>query len=165
MDITLRKLNINDWKPVGEIYKQAIESGEATFEKIVPSWIEWDRNHLPICRLIAESKKEVVGWAALSPASSREVYKGVAEISLYVSHAHSRKGIGKKLLLQLIDESEKKGIWTLQASVFPKNTASIRLHTSCGFRKVGHREKIGKIDGKWRDTILFERRSRENGFK
>lgn len=165
MELTLRKLNINDWKPVSDIYKQAIETGSATFEKNVPSWIEWDRNHLPVCRIIAEHNKEIVGWAALSPVSYRDVYKGVAEISLYVSHSHARKGIGKKLMRALIDESEKRGIWTLQASVFPKNTASIRLHTGSGFRKVGHREKIAMLDGKWRDTILFERRSRAANLK
>jgi L-amino acid N-acyltransferase YncA len=157
--MNIRKLNINDWHTVSIIYKQGIETGNATFEKTVPSWVEWDRKHLTVCRLVAEEGKEVIGWAALAHVSEREVYKGVAEISLYVAESHAKKGIGKKLLMQLIEESENKGIWTLQASVFPKNTASLRLHTSCGFRKVGYRERIGKIDDKWKDTVLLERRS------
>lgn len=163
MNVQIRKLNINDWHTVSIIYKQGIDTGNATFEKHVPSWVEWDRNHLTVCRLVAESEKEVIGWAALSHVSDREVYKGVAEISLYVGESHAKKGVGKKLLMQLIEESEAKGIWTLQASIFPKNTASIRLHTSCGFRKVGYREKIGKMDDKWRDTVLLERRSLVTG--
>jgi phosphinothricin acetyltransferase len=165
MDIKIRKFIINDWKHISEIYRQGIETGNATFETAVPSWVEWDRSHLNSCRLIAEADKEVLGWAALSPVSQRDVYKGVADISLYVSHSHKMKGIGRKLLAALIEESEKRGIWTLQASIFPKNTASIRLHLSCGFRKVGLREKIGKLGGKWKDTLIFERRSKIAGTK
>lgn len=163
LQVTVRKLNINDWKSVSEIYRQGIETGHATFEKNVPSWVEWDRKHLPICRLVAVADKEVVGWVALTPFSLRDVYKGVAEVSLYVSVIHSRKGVGKQLLRALIEESEKKGIWTLQASFFPKNIPSIKLHMSCGFKRIGVREKIGCMDGKWRDTVLFERRSKVAG--
>lgn len=165
MKVHIRKLNINDWSAVSEIYRQGIETGNATFEKKIPTWIEWDRKHLSVCRLVAEVENEVVGWAALAPVSEREVYKGVAELTLYVAASHKKKGIGKELLLELIEESEKRGIWTLQASIFPKNTPSVRLHASCSFRKVGYREKIGKMDGKWRDTLLFERRSRTVGKK
>ncbi len=165
IEVKIRKLNIKDWKPVSEIYRLGIETGYATFEKNVPSWIEWDRKHLPLCRFVAEYENEVVGWAALSPVSDRDAYKGVAELSLYVAPAFIRKGIGKQLLKELIEESEKKGIWTLQATMFPKNTASVHLHELCGFRKVGLRAKIAKLDGKWRDTVLYERRSRMRSYK
>jgi L-amino acid N-acyltransferase YncA len=165
IEVKIRKLNIKDWKAVSEIYRLGIESGHATFEKNVPTWIEWDRKQLSICRLVAEYDNEVVGWAALSPVSAREAYKGVAELSLYVSPAFIRKGIGKQLLKELIEDSEKKGIWTLQATMFPKNSASIHLHEHCGFRKVGNRAKIAKLGGKWRDTVLYERRSRAKAFR
>ncbi len=165
IEVNIRKLNIKDWKSVSEIYRLGIETGNATFETTVPPWIEWDRKHLPFCRLVAEYEKEIVGWTALSPLSNREVYKGVAEISLYVTPAFAKKGIGKQLLNELIEESEKKGIWTLQATMFPKNIPSIHLHESCGFRKVGIRNKIGKLGGKWRDTVLYERRSHSSSFK
>lgn len=165
MEVKIRKLSIKDWKPVSEIYRQGIETGNATFEKNVPAWIEWDRKHLHICRLVAEYENEVVGWAALLPVSDRDAYRGVAELSLYVAPAFIRKGIGKQLLKELIEESEKKGIWTLQATMFPKNTASVHLHELCGFRKVGIRTRIAKLGGKWRDTVLYERRSHSKAFR
>jgi phosphinothricin acetyltransferase len=165
IEVKIRKLNIKDWKSVSEIYKQGIETGNATFEKDVPSWIEWDRKHLHVCRFVAEFEGGITGWAALSPVSDRDAYRGVAELSLYVSPAYSRKGIGRQLLKELIEESEKKGIWMLQATMFPKNTASVHLHELCGFRKVGIRTKIGKLNGKWRDTVLYERRSRAKAFR
>ena len=163
MGIIIRDLKINDWKQISEIYILGIETGYATFEITVPSWEEWNKRHLTICRLGAEINNELVGWAALIPVSSRDAYKGVAEVSVYVSTAQLGKGIGTKLLSELINESEKAGIWTLQASVFPENTASIKLHISCGFREVGFRKKIGMLNGKWRDTVLFERRSKITG--
>lgn len=163
MEIFIRNLDSNDWKPVSEIYKQGIETKNATFEKSLPSWEEWDNNHLQTCRFIAELNKEVVGWAALSPFSQREVYKGVAEVSIYISTYHSGKGIGKKLMNSLIEESEVNGIWSLQSSIFPENTASISLHKSLGFREIGYLEKISNMDGIWRNTILLERRSKVIG--
>lgn len=161
MDIVIRKMEPGDWKPVSEIYKQGIDTKNATFEISVPSWEEWDKSHLQKCRLIAEINHEAAGWAALSPVSSRYVYRGVAEVSVYILQSHYNKGIGTKLLRRLVEESEAAGIWTLQASVFPENTASINMHKTCGFREVGFREKIGMMDGKWRDTVLLERRSKK----
>jgi phosphinothricin acetyltransferase len=163
MEILIRNLDENDWKPVSEIYKQGIETKNATFEKSVPSWEYWNDNHLPVCRFVAELNKEVIGWAALSAFSKREVYKGVAEVSIYVSIEHSGKGIGKKLMNRLIEESEAKGIWSLQASIFPENKASIHLHKSIGFREIGYLEKISVMEGVWRDTVLLERRSKIAG--
>ncbi|MCI0450412.1 MAG: N-acetyltransferase family protein, partial [Chlorobi bacterium] len=134
-----------------------------TFEKTVPSWVEWNKKYLLSCSLVCELNKEIIGWAGVSPVSQRGVYKGVAEVSIYVSPSHQNKGLGKQLLFALIDESERGGIWMLQASIFPENTASISLHKACGFRKVGIRRKIGFMDGRWRDTILLERRSKVIG--
>jgi phosphinothricin acetyltransferase len=158
-ELTIRPLDVKDWKRVSEIYRQGIETKNATFEKTVPSWVEWNKRYLLSCSLVGELKKEVVGWAAISPVSLRDVYKGVAEVSVYVSSAHWNSGIGKELLFALIDETERRGIWMLQAVMFPENIQSIKLHKSCGFMKVGIRKKIGFMDGRWRDTVLFERRS------
>jgi len=163
LDLIIRNLDVGDWKPVSEIYKQGIETKNATFEKTVPSWVEWNKKYLRSCSIVGELNKEIVGWAAISPVSARGVYKGVAEVSVYVSGPHQHRGIGKQLLFALVDESERVGIWTLQASIFPENTASIMLHKSCGFKKVGTRKKIGFMDGRWRDTILYERRSKVIG--
>jgi len=162
-DPVVRPLAAKDWKRVSDIYKEGIETGEATFEKTVPSWAEWSKRYILTCSLVCVIKKEVTGWAAISRVSSRAVYQGVAEVSVYVACAYRNKGIGRKLLFALIDESERCGIWTLQAVMFPENTASIKLHTSCGFRKVGTRKKIGLMDCRWRDTVLFERRSKVVG--
>jgi L-amino acid N-acyltransferase YncA len=158
-ELTIRPLDVKDWKRVSEIYRQGIETKEATFEKTVPSWVEWNKRYLLSCSLVGELKKEVVGWAAISSVSARDAYKGVAEVSIYVANDHWNSGIGKELLFALIDETERRGIWTLQAVMFPENTQSIKLHSSCGFKKVGTRKKIGFMDGRWRDTVLFERRS------
>ena len=163
MYINIRNYEQNDWSKVREIYLLGIKTNNATFELEVPEREDWEKRHLGICRLVAISDSEVVGWAALLPVSEREVYRGVAEVSVYISPAHSGKGIGKKLLTKLINESEANGIWTLQASIFPENIASIKLHKSCGFRIVGTREKIGKMKGTWRDTVLLERRSKSTG--
>lgn len=160
MNIIVRKYEQNDWGSVKEIYSYGISTGNATFEVEIPEREEWEKRHLGICRLVAVIENEVIGWAALSPVSSREVYSGVAEVSIYVSKSCMGKGIGQKLLTRLIAESEASGIWTLQASIFPENILSMRLHKSCGFREVGRMEKIGKMNGLWRDTILFERRSK-----
>ncbi len=147
------------WEAVREIYLQGIATGNATFEKSVPGWKEWDERHLATCRLIARSENKILAWAALSPVSSRCVYGGVAEVSLYVAEDARGRGVGRRLLGALVDTSEQNGIWTLQAGIFPENQASIRLHQQAGFRIVGTRERIGRMAGRWRDTVLMERRS------
>ena len=159
----LRTMAENDWPKVAEIYAQGIATGQATFETETPSWEKWDSSHLQVCRFVAEKDGEVVGWAALSPVSSRCVYGGVAEVSVYVSTTQLGQKIGTQLLKQLILTSESEGFWTLQAGVFRENTGSIRLHTALGFREIGYREKIGQMNGIWRDTVLLERRSQVTG--
>jgi len=147
------------WDAVREIYRQGIATGDATFEKSVPDWKEWNERHLASCRLVACVGDRVLGWAALSPVSSRCVYGGVAEVSIYISEELRGRGLGRRLLAALVEASEQNGIWTLQAGIFPENTASIHLHQQAGFRIVGTRERIGCMDGRWRDTVLMERRS------
>ena len=146
-----------DWDAVAAIYEAGLETG--TFETDVPSWEAWDEAHLAAPRLVARLDGDVVGWAALSPTSRRHVYRGVAEDSVYVARAVHGRGVGRALLSELVRRAEKGGIWTIQASCFPENTATIRLHESCGFRVVGRRERIGQRGGVWRDVILLERRS------
>lgn len=153
----------DDWPAVREIYLEGIATRQATFETTAPSREAWDASHLPFARLVARQAEIVVGWAALSPASSREVYAGVAEVSVYVSESQRGLGLGRKLLAALITASEENGIWSLQAGMFPENARSVALHRSFGFREVGRRERIAKLDGVWRDTILMERRSRKIG--
>jgi L-amino acid N-acyltransferase YncA len=148
-----------DWESVRAIYIQGISTGNATFAKDAPDWETWDATHLPFCRLVAHRERELVGWAALSPYSRRQVYAGVAEVSVYVAEIARRQGIGAALLAALVSQSEEHGIWTLQAGIFPENTASIELHKRFGFRVVGTRERIGCMDGRWRDVVLMERRS------
>jgi phosphinothricin acetyltransferase len=148
------------WPKVSNIYKEGIITGMATFEKEIPNWEDWNSNHLKTCRLIASIKEEIVGWAALSPVSTRCVYGGVGEVSVYVSGEFRGNHIGEKLLKKLIVESERNGLWTIQSGVFPENITSIKLHEKVGFRKIGYREKIGELDGIWKDNILFERRSK-----
>lgn len=148
------------YQKVREIYEEGIATGHATFEKSVPEWVNWDQNHLPYGRIIAIIENKVVGWAALSPVSERCVYAGIAEVSIYITTKHRGKGIGDELLKALINESEKNNIWTLQAGIFPENIPSIKIHEQNGFRKVGIREKLGKMDDTWLDVLLFERRSK-----
>jgi phosphinothricin acetyltransferase len=152
-----------DWDGVAAIYREGIATAHATFEINVPAFEEWDRAHLRAARLIAHQNDSIVGWAALSPVSQRRVYLGVAEVSVYVASTARGSGVGRKLLAALIEESERNGIWTLQAGIFPENTASLALHQGAGFREIGRRERIGKMNGVWRDTILLERRSRTVG--
>ena len=154
---------MDDWKMVREIYLDGIASGNATFETQAPTWEDWDANHHEFARLVLKSNEAVLGWAALSKISRRMAYLGVAEVSVYVSSQVRGRGLGLMLLQNLIDESENHGIWTLQASIFPENTASIRLHLRCGFREVGRRERIAKLNGVWRDTVILERRSTKVG--
>ena len=149
----------SDWPSVAEIYRQGIETRNATFETTVPDWEYWHSAHIEICRFVAIADNFIAGWAALVPVSKRKVYSGVAEVSIYVADGYKGTGIGGKLLEKLISKSEEEGFWTLQAVMFPENSASIKLHESLGFRKVGFRERIGNQDGIWRDTLLLERRS------
>jgi L-amino acid N-acyltransferase YncA len=148
-----------DWNAVRAIYLEGIASGDATFETSAPDWSAWDAGHLQSSRLVARCGSEVVGWAAVSPVSTRRVYAGVAEVSVYVALRLQGRAIGSKLLAALVDASERNGIWTLQAGIFPENTASIKLHQRAGFRIVGKREKLGCMHGRWRDVLLMERRS------
>ena len=163
VDLNIRPMDENDWEAVAEIYKEGILTGNATFQQEVPSWTDWDNDHLKSCRLIAAIGGEVVGWAALTSVSGRCVYAGVAEVSVYVASAHRGKKIGKKLLEELIGCSERQALWTLQAGIFEENIPSIKIHEELGFRKVGIREKIGKMNGAWRNTLFFERRSKVVG--
>lgn len=156
----IRKLSAEDWQQVKSIYEKGIETGNATFQTSAPSWEDWNLSHLASCRIVIENDNRLIGWAALTPVSSRCVYAGVAEVSVYVDPEQSGKGIGLLLLNELVKQSEAEGIWTLQAGIFPENKASIRIHEKAGFRILGIREKIGKQNGIWRDTALLERRSR-----
>ena len=149
-----------DLPAVLDIYKKGIETRNATFETTVPSAAKWDLSHHKFCRLVRVENGAVVGWAALSPVSQRPCYSGVAEISVYVSPDHIGRGIGAELLAHLIPESETNGIWTIHCSIFPENTASRRLFLKFGFRQVGRREKIAQLDGRWRTTLILERRSK-----
>ena len=160
MGIEIRGMTAEDWELVRSIYLAGIATGQATFETEAPAWTDWNKAHLPAPRLVAASDEEIAGWAALSRVSTRPVYAGVAEVSVYVDQQMRGRGVGALLLETLVQESERNGIWTLQASIFPENAASISLHQSCGFREVGTRERIGKMQGVWRNTLLFERRSK-----
>ncbi len=157
--IAIDPMAAGDWPAVRAIYLEGIATGNATFERTAPDWKRWDGAHLKCCRLVARAGGAVVGWAALSPISSRAVYAGVAEVSVYVGAGARGSGIGMALLSRLIEESETEGIWTLQAGIFPENRASVELHQKAGFRIVGTRERIGRMDGRWRDVLLMERRS------
>lgn len=152
-----------DWPAMSAVYREGIATGHATFETQVPSWETWDQAHRVDCRLVACLDGALVGWAALTPVSSRCVYQGVAEVSIYVSAAARGQGVGKLLLQALVAASEAAGIWTLQAGIMRGNDASIALHRACGFREVGYRERLGKLHGEWRDVILMERRSQIAG--
>jgi L-amino acid N-acyltransferase YncA len=163
MDIVVEKMTPQDWRAVRAIYLEGIATRNATFETDAPGWGKWDRDHKPDCRLVARNGDQVIGWAALSPVSGRCVYAGVASLSIYVAEAARGQGVGKALLRVLIEASEQRGIWTLEMGIFPENTASLALHKSCGFREVGRRERIGRMDGVWRDVIFMERRSRVVG--
>lgn len=158
-ELEIRTMRAADWDQIRAIYLEGIATGHATFETGAPSFEQWDKAHLPFARLVAQQGDATVGWAALSPVSQRCVYGGVAEVSVYVSTSNRSSGVGRKLLDALITESEQNGIWTLQAGIFPENVGSLVVHQRCGFREVGRRERIGKMNGAWRDTILLERRS------
>ncbi|MFK7813367.1 MAG: N-acetyltransferase family protein [Maribacter sp.] len=163
--LIFRELKNTDWESVSRIYQEGLDTGNATFETNIPNWEAWHSEHIEKCRIIAEIDHKIVGWAALSPVSSRCVYGGVAEVSVYVSSIFSGQKIGTNLLKRLITESETNGIWTLQAGIFPENKGSIIIHERLGFRLVGYREKIGKMNEVWRDTVLLEKRSEFVGIK
>jgi len=155
----IRPLGPADWPSIRAIYAEGIATGQATFATEAGDWPEWDRGHLPACRLAAEEEGEVVGWAALSAVSDRCVYGGVGEVSVYVAAGARGRGVGRALLEALVAASEQHGFWTLQAGVFPENAGSVALHERCGFRVVGRRERLGRLRGAWRDVLLLERRS------
>lgn len=154
-------MTAEDWPAVARIYRAGIAAGNATFEHTVPEWEQWRASRLARPCLVARGQgDEVLGWAALTPVSSRPVYSGVAEVSVYVDPDYARRGVGRVLLRELVDESERAGIWTLRAGIFPENEASLRLHEGCGFRLLGTHERMGQMpDGRWRDVVLYERRS------
>lgn len=163
MDCIIDRMETGDWEQVRAIYLEGIATGQATFETEAPDWERWDASHLSECRLTAKIDESIVGWAALSPVSSRCVYSGVAEISVYVASDVRGRGIGRALLQALIVCSERHGLWTLQAGILAENMSSLALHKGCGFREVGRRERLGRLKGAWRDVILLERRSKVVG--
>lgn len=160
MKTVIAEMLATDWPEVERIYLEGVATGQATFETQSPGWESWDAGHLQACRLVVSKGGKIAGWAALSPVSKREVYKGVAEVSIYIGDAFRGQGIGKALFARLVDEAEKHGLWTLQSSVFRENKATMALHRKMGFREIGFREKIAKHNGVWRDTVLLERRSK-----
>ena len=157
--VRVRDLVASDWPEVARIFRAGVATRNATFETAVPSWEGWDASHLSDHRLVAEADDAVVGWAALSAVSDRCCYRGVAESSVYVAPGFQGRGVGGSLLRRLVRSAERGGIWTLQAGIFPENRSSVALHVRCGFRVVGVRERLGKLDGAWRDVLLLERRS------
>jgi L-amino acid N-acyltransferase YncA len=158
--VKIDQMRASDWEQVRTIYLEGIHSGHSTFETEAPSWEKWDEGHHSFARLVMGDGEAIVGWAALSPVSKREVYRGVAEVTVYVSENARAQGIGRALLEALVQHSERNGIWTLQASIFPENIASVQLHRGCEFREVGRRERIAMLNGVWRDTLMFEKRSK-----
>jgi L-amino acid N-acyltransferase YncA len=154
-------MRAEDWPAVARIYREGMATGNATFEHEIPSWDRWrDARVEDPCLVAREEAGAVLGWAALSQVSARAVYRGVGEVGVYVDQSHARRGIGGLLLGALIESSEQAGFWTLQAGIFPENEGSIALHESCGFRLLGRRERVGRMsDGRWRDVMLYERRS------
>jgi len=157
--LVISGMSSQDWPEVLSVYEEGLATRQATFETSAPSWEHWDAAHLPSCRFVARAEGVILGWAALSPVSRRPCYLGVAEVSVYVRGSARGRGVGEALLQRLIAESEARGFWTLQGSTFPENAASLRLQARCGFREVGRRQRIAKLDGVWRDTVLTERRS------
>jgi L-amino acid N-acyltransferase YncA len=158
--IRIRVLRRSDWPDVSAIYAAGIASGNATFETEAPDWRSWDAAHSPDLRFVALDGEVVAGWVAAGPVSSRSCYRGVIEHSVYVSPARQGRGIGRLLLEALIEAAEGRGYWTIEAGIFPENLASLAVHLACGFRIVGRRERLGQLDGSWRDVLLLERRGR-----
>jgi len=161
--IQIRAMTPHDWEGVRTAYMEGIATGDATFETEGPDWERWNASHRADCRLVACDEMGIAGFAALSPVSARKVYEGVAEVSVYVTERARGQGVGSALMRELVRASEAAGVWTLQASIFPENTASLALHERSGFRVVGTRERIAQRDGRWRDVVLMERRSANAG--
>jgi len=161
--IAVSGMRASDWDEVRRIYAEGIATGNATMETVPPPWESWNEAHRPDCRLVARDGDRMLGWAALSRVSERCAYGGVAEVSVYVSQEARGRGVGRRLLEELVRASEEAGIWTLQAGIFPENAASLSIHQHCGFRVVGVREKLGKLGSAWRDVALLERRSERVG--
>jgi phosphinothricin acetyltransferase len=159
----IREARDGDGPAILAIYETGIATRNATFETAVPSWAEWDQQHHPHSRFVYEEDGQVRGWVALAPVSSRQAYRGVAEISVYLAPQARGRGVGTRLVQRAVVSSETHGIWTLHAALFPENEASVRLHEKCGFRRVGTRERVARLDGVWRDTLIMERRSRVVG--
>jgi L-amino acid N-acyltransferase YncA len=159
----IRNLDESDARAVLEIYQRGLDGGEASFETRAPDWNGWHSKYLPFCRLVCERGGQVQGWAALAPVSARECYRGVAEVSIYVAEQQRGQGIGSELMAALVAASEENGIWSLYSSIFPENRATLKLHLRQGFREVGYRERIARQQGRWRDTLILERRSKEVG--
>jgi phosphinothricin acetyltransferase len=157
--MTIEDMRPDDWPAVRAVYAEGIATGQATFEAEPPPWGRWDREHLRECRLVAKRDGRVVAWAALAPVSSRHVYRGVAEVSMYVAAAERGSGVGKALGQALVHASERAGIWTLEGWIFLENRASLALCESFGCRVVGVRERLGQMGDRWRDVLLVERRS------
>jgi L-amino acid N-acyltransferase YncA len=155
----VRALRPEDWPAVRAIYEAGIATGNATFETAAPDWPDWDAAHLEAHRLVAAKGGRVLAWAALAPVSDRCAYAGVAEDSIYVAPDAQGRGVGRRLLGELVSSAERAGIWTVQTGIFPENESSVRLHQACGFRIVGLRERLGRLHGRWRDVLLLERRS------
>lgn len=162
-EIKIEQMTDRAWSDVVRIYESGIATNNATFQTKAPDWDSWDNAHRKDCRLIAKVDDEIIGWVALSNVSSRCVYSGVAEVSIYVDSTFRRKGVGDKLMGALIQESESNGIWTLQAGIFPENIGSLKLHHKHGFRTIGLKERIGKMSDTWRDVAILERRSKVVG--
>lgn len=161
--ITIRPFVKSDFPSVKDIYQQGIDSGDATFQEQAKDYDDWNESVLSNCRLVAENNRQIIGWAALSSASNRCVYSGIAEVSVYVSSNSQGSGVGNSLLESLIKASEEQGIWTLQAGIFPENKASIHIHSKNGFKVLGIRDKLGQMNGIWRDIVFMERRSKVVG--
>lgn len=157
--VTIRPLVPTDWPAIHRIYEEGIATGMATLATRAPDWFAWDSEYLTTCRLAAEMDGEVAGWAALAPLGSLCDYSGAAELSVYVAEQARGRRLGRQLLEALISASEDAGFWTLEAQVLEDNEVSIHLHESVGFRRVGVRERIGRVDGEWRNVVLLERRS------
>jgi len=166
MELKIRDMLATDWNEVQKIYEQGIETNLATFETSCPSYADWNQAHLQKCRYVITDEAGVVGWAVLSPVSTRCVFSGMAEVSIYIDENFKNRGAGTKLLSHMIQESEKNGFWLIESLIFQNNSASLHLHEKCGFRTVGYREKMGKDkEGAWRNVVVMERRSALSQFE
>jgi len=159
----IRNLQKSDANAVLKLYQQGLDTGAASFETGAPDWKTWNAKYLPFCRLGWEQDGQLWGWAALAPVSARDCYRGVAEVSIYVATDHAGRGIGSRLMAGLVEQSEINGVWSLYSSIFPENQATLKLHLRHGFREVGIRQHIAQQHGRWRNTLILERRSEKVG--